>query len=92
MAPHHPELGPDKHEMPADIQRLSAVIDRLPEDVQGELKPVVKELIESTKRRQRVLKLIQEALSVLRLDMKYLMFDLWATRKERDDLIRKKGE
>jgi hypothetical protein len=29
--------------------------------------------------------LIQEALSQLRMDMKYLMFDLEATRRERDD-------
>jgi len=31
------------------------------------------------------LDLIQEALGQLRLDMKYLMFDLEATRRERDE-------
>jgi hypothetical protein len=35
-------------------------------------------------RRTRVLDLVQEALSQLRLDMKYLIFDLEATRRERD--------
>ena len=42
--------------------------------------------MESTKRRRRILNLVQEALSQLRLDMKYLMFDLEATRRERDEL------
>jgi hypothetical protein len=45
--------------------------------------------LESTKRRRRILGLVQDALSQLRLDMKYLMFDLEATRRERDELRRK---
>jgi hypothetical protein len=40
--------------------------------------------MESTRRRRRILSLVQEALSQLRLDMKYLVFDLEATRRERD--------
>ena len=36
-------------------------------------------------RRQRILNLVQEALSQLRLDVKYLMFDLEATRREREE-------
>ena len=43
-------------------------------------------VIEGTRRRKRILTLVQEALSQLRLDMKYLMFDLEATRRERDAL------
>jgi hypothetical protein len=35
---------------------------------------------------------VQDALSQLRLDMKYLMFDLEATRRERDELRRKTEE
>jgi len=42
-------------------------------------------VVESTKRRRRILTLVQDALSQLRLDMKYLMFDLESTRRERDD-------
>ena len=41
-------------------------------------------VIEFTQRRRRILNLVQEALGQLRLDMKYLMFDLDATRRERD--------
>jgi hypothetical protein len=43
-------------------------------------------VVESTKRRRRILNLVQEALSQLRLDIKYLVFDLEATRRERDAL------
>ena len=43
-------------------------------------------VIDSTKRRRRILNLVQEALGQLRLDMKYLVFDLEATRRERDAL------
>ena len=41
-------------------------------------------MIDSTRRRQRILALVQEALSQLRLEMKYLVFDLEATRRERN--------
>lgn len=38
-------------------------------------------------RRTRILGLLQEALGQLRLDLKYLIFDLEATRRERDEAI-----
>lgn len=41
---------------------------------------------EATDRRKRILELVQEALSQLRVDMKYLVFDLECTRRERDEL------
>ena len=48
--------------------------------------------MESATRRRRILGLVQDALSQLRLDMKYLMFDLEATRRERDDYRRQLEE
>ena len=42
-------------------------------------------MVECSTRRRRILNLVQEALSQLRLDMKYLIFDLEATRRERDE-------
>ena len=45
-----------------------------------------REWIESTQHHRRSLgDVVQDALGQLRLDMKYLMFDLEATRRERDD-------
>jgi hypothetical protein len=37
-------------------------------------------------RRRKILTLIRDALAQLRLDMKYITFDLEATRRERDEL------
>jgi hypothetical protein len=45
-------------------------------------------VIATSQRRRRILALIQEALAALRLDMKYLAFDLEATRRERDEFRR----
>ena len=51
--------------------------------------PEVRELAafvrESSSRRKRILEHVQEALGQLRVDMKYLMFDLHCTRRERDE-------
>ena len=38
-------------------------------------------------RRKRILNLVQEAIAQLRVDIKYLMFDLECTKNERDRLI-----
>ncbi len=72
-------------ELPADLLRLANAIRALPDQYSRELTPALDRVVESTKRRRRILALVQDALSQLRLDMKYLMFDLEATRRERDD-------
>ncbi len=48
-------------------------------------------VVDAVRRRRRILGLVQEALSQLRLDIKYLMFDLEMTRKERDELRERLG-
>jgi hypothetical protein len=70
--------------LPKDLVELAAMIDELPEEHRGRISPVLNRVMESTGRRRRILNLVQEALSQLRLDMKYLVFDLEATRRERD--------
>jgi hypothetical protein len=72
-------------ELPADILRLAAAIHSLPEQYSRNLIPALERVVESTKRRRRILSMVQDALSQLRLDMKYLMFDVEATRRERDE-------
>lgn len=42
---------------------------------------------EDRSRRRKILDIVQEAISQLRVDMKYLVFDLECTRKERDELM-----
>ncbi len=76
----------------ADLAELGTLVQRLPGEYRIQLQSVVDRVMESTKRRRRILTLVQDALSQLRLDMKYLMFDLEATRRERDDFRRKVEE
>ncbi|TWT37503.1 hypothetical protein KOR34_24550 [Posidoniimonas corsicana] len=72
-------------QLPADLQQLVHAIQSLPETQRAEILPLLDRVVESTGRRRRILTLVQDALSQLRLDMKYLMFDLEATRRERDE-------
>ena len=85
MAPAHRVSTVPAEELPADLLRLATSIRALPDENSRDLVPALERVIESTKRRRRILTLVQDALSQLRLDMKYLMFDLEATRRERDD-------
>jgi len=71
-------------ELPAEVIDLANLISALPASHRESLEPAFSRVIESTRRRRRILNLVQDALSQLRLDMKYLVFDLEATRRERD--------
>jgi len=73
-----------KTELPKDMLELISAIDALPAENRIKIAPILARVVESSKRRRRILTLVQEALSQLRLDMKYLVFDLEATRRERD--------
>ena len=72
-------------ELPADLMQLADVVAQLPSEYRRNLEPLLDRVVDSTRRRRRILTLVQDALSQLRLDMKYLMFDLEATRRERDE-------
>jgi hypothetical protein len=74
----------DLDQLPMDLNDLINAIQQLPAEHRERLSSPLNRVVEYTRRRRRILNLIQEALSQLRLDMKYLMFDLEATRRERD--------
>jgi len=79
-------------EVPQEILDLAAAISQLPAEQRSQVQPALERVVGSTKRRRRILSLVQDALSQLRLDMKYLAFDLEATRRERDEYRRKLEE
>ncbi len=86
----HPEtcrrdrrIAPRDHRSGRDHRR------NFPPSTTAQIEPILSRVVESTKRRRRILSLVQDALGQLRLDMKYLAFDLEATRRERDDFRRK---
>ena len=70
--------------LPKDVSDLGTAIATLPEEHRAALDSIYQRVVDSTRRRQRILALVQEAISQLRLDMKYLLFDLAATRQERN--------
>jgi hypothetical protein len=92
MSQQPPSTKPEVNEIPSEIAELVEVIARLPHEIREAIDPALGRVVESTKRRRRILSLVQEALSQLRLDMKYLVFDLEATRRERDDYRRQVEE
>lgn len=83
-----PTTAPQHEELPHELVELRSAIAALPIELRNRLEPLALRVVESTRRRRRILNLVQEALGQLRLDMKYLLFDLEATRRERDDFRR----
>jgi hypothetical protein len=71
-------------ELPRELVELGKHIAKLPVGVSSDLEPIFNQVVDSVRRRRRILSLVQDALSQLRLDIKYLMFDLEVTRRERD--------
>ena len=81
-----PRVAAPTEELPKDVADLAAAVAQLPAEWRSRIEPLMFRVVDSTKRRRRILNLVQEALGQLRLDMKYLVFDLEATRRERDAL------
>lgn len=71
---------------PRELLELGRLISELPESQFKQLEAAFSQVSDCVTRRRRILTLVQEALSQLRLDIKYLMFDLEVTRNERDAL------
>jgi len=68
-----------------DIIELEAAVAQLPAEHRLTVQGAVNRVVENVRRRRRITQIVNEALSQLRLDMKYLIFDLECTRKERDE-------
>jgi hypothetical protein len=85
----HSQTDEKNDGIPADLLELTQAIEQLPVEQRIRLLPSLRRVTESSVRRRRILSLVQEALGQLRLDMKYLVFDLEATRRERDEFLKK---
>ncbi|MDR0611542.1 MAG: transcriptional regulator [Planctomycetaceae bacterium] len=68
-----------------DFLRL---IDKLPQEYQSDFYRVLNRLTDSFAQRQQILGAIRESLGQINLDLKYLIFDLEATKRERDEYQR----
>jgi hypothetical protein len=78
----------DAEELPRELADLGRKIASLVGPEQADLDAAYSQVVDAVRRRRKILSLVQEALSQLRLDIKYLMFDLEVTRQERDELRR----
>ena len=85
-------VKPNTDDIPREVLDLADAIHSLPAEHRQMIDPFLNRVIDSNRRRRRILVLVQDALSQLRLDMKYLAFDLEATRRERDEFRRKLEE
>ena len=68
------------------LQKLKNYVEAVDFPQKGAILDLVEQAEQHEQRRSRILSLVQEALQQLRLDMKYVLFDLEATRRERDAL------
>ena len=84
-----------------DAENRQALIDFIAEqsrllsdahDTMAKQNVALRTMVQEQERRVRIVNLCQEALGQLRLDIKYLGFDLDATRRERDEARRKLDE
>lgn len=72
--------------LPSEMVELERLIQSSNAPDRAQLVQAWQKVADSFHRRRRILNLVQEALSQLRLDVKYLMFDLETTRRERDQV------
>jgi len=71
-------------ELPHDLVDLRTAIESLPVDQRTRIEPILLRVVESTRRRRRILNWCRTRLSQLRLDMKYCCSTSKHPR-ERDD-------
>ena len=80
----------DPRGLPQDLHDLADAIEAMPNTYREGIEPLLERGIRTSQRRRNILNEVRQALTQLRLDTTYLMFDLEATRRERDGLLRKK--
>ncbi len=75
-----------KDELPQDVLDLRSRVDRLPRGPRDELLPLCERVCHFVRLQGRLIRIAQEAVDQLHLDVKYLLFDLEATQREREAL------
>ncbi|MDR1924466.1 MAG: hypothetical protein LBQ66_08825 [Planctomycetaceae bacterium] len=70
------------------IAQLLSLVEGLPESYRVEFYSVIGKIVDGMERRQIILGKLHESLSQMSLDLKYLVFDLEATRRERDECLK----
>jgi hypothetical protein len=75
-----------KDQVPAELNELRAHLDKLPLQWREKLLPLCERVGHFTRLQNKLVRIAQDAVDQLQLDVKYLLFDVEATRRERDEL------
>lgn len=84
--PHSQEWRKDQ--IPTELIDLRKEVEQLPLHLRQKMLPMCERLYHYSRLHSRLLRIAQEAVDQLQLDVKYMQFDLEATRRERDELQR----
>ena len=76
----------------AELVDFLHLIDTLPMEHRADFYKALGRLVDGFERRRSIFKYVQETLSQMSLDLKYILFDLEATRRERDEYRRRLDE
>jgi hypothetical protein len=86
-APSRP-AGLSGETLPPELLELWERVQGLPHEVRAELEPLIEDAVEEARFRSRVLYVARDALEQFKLDLDLARFDLEATRRERETLLR----
>ena len=76
----------------AELVDFLHLIDTLPMEHRADFYQALGRLVDGFERRRNIFRYVQETLNQMSLDLKYILFDLEATRRERDDYRRQLEE
>lgn len=78
--------------LPQELVNLRKEMTQLPTATRDRLLPLCERLAQYTTLQNRLVRIAQDAVDQLQLDVKYLQFDLEVTQRERDTLLRHLSE
>jgi hypothetical protein len=74
----------NKEELPQELMELRMRVEMLPETMRRNILPLCEKVAQISRLQGRMVRIAQDAVDQLQFDIKYLVFDLEATRRERD--------
>ncbi len=80
-----------KESLPPEVDELRVYLNQLPLPWREKMLPLCDRVGQYIRLQNKLLRMAQDTVEQLQLDVKYLMFDVEATRRERDELIRDLG-
>jgi hypothetical protein len=78
--------GKKKDELPPELVELRDQVDLLPRPAREKLAPLCDRVVHFVLLQGRLIRIAQDAIDQLHMDNRYLLFDVEATRRERDAL------